>query len=250
MWIWVVSLRSLQAKMLYFFLLILLAAALLVVRMPGSRPVSAPTGNQAGPIYRVATTKRVVALTVNVVWGTQYVGPILHIMQGDRVRGTFMLGGAWATAHPELVRAIQSARMELGNHGYAHRHVNQLSYQQNLAEIERTNTAVAGITGVLPKVFAPPYGEYNATVLRAAAAANMPLIMWTIDTVDWHPSSSSSLIVDRVLRKLTPGAIVLMHPTERTVDALPDVIAGIKRRNYQFLTVSKLLATGTPMRDN
>ncbi len=245
MWIWVVSLRSLQAKVVYFFLLIMLAAALLVVRVPSSRALySSPAASLAGPVYRVATTKPVAALTVNVVWGTRYVAPLLHIMQGERVPATFMLGGAWAQAHPELVRALQQAGMEIGNHGFAHRHVNQLSYQQNLTEIERTNTALAAITGVLPKVFAPPYGEYNTTVLRAASAAGMPLIMWTIDTVDWHPSSSTALIVTRVLRKLTPGAIVLMHPTERTVAALPEVIAGMKRRDYRLLTVSKLLAMG------
>jgi peptidoglycan/xylan/chitin deacetylase (PgdA/CDA1 family) len=173
----------------------------------------------------------------------------LHLLTQDHVKATFMLGGAWATAHPDLVRALQQAGMELGNHGYGHRHVSLLSYEANLNEIERTNTAVAMITGQLPTVFAPPYGEFNATVLRAAAAAHMPLVMWTIDTIDWRLSSTPSVIAGRVLSRARAGAIVLMHPTERTVEALPEIVHTLTARGYRLVTVSTLLKMGQPTGD-
>ena len=248
MWIRVVSLRSERARMLYFFGLILVAILLLAPHRSAAR-AQGPVHRYTGPVYRVVTKEPAMALTINVVWGTEYVPEILKTLTKDRVKATFMLGGAWASGHPALVRDLFQAGMELGNHGYAHRHVSMLSYQENLNEIERTNTAVGTITGSLPKVFAPPYGEFNQTVLKAAAAANMPLIMWTIDTIDWRASSSAAIIANRVLTRLAPGSIVLMHPTERTAAALPELISALQQRGYHLVTVSQLLTMGQPTGD-
>ena len=247
MWIRVISLRSEKARMTYFFALALIAMLLLVPQR-GQLHAQSPNSYK-GPVYRVITSHKAMALTINVVWGTGYVPSILQTLVAHHVKATFMLGGAWASAHPDLVRQMQKAGMELGNHGYAHRHVSALSLQANLDEIERTNTAVAGITGTLPKVFAPPYGEFNSTVLKAAESAKMPLIMWTIDTIDWRPSSSPALIESRVLKRVQPGAIVLMHPTERTRQALPAMVTALSDQGYHLVTVSDLLTMGHPTGD-
>jgi peptidoglycan/xylan/chitin deacetylase (PgdA/CDA1 family) len=60
--------------------------------------------------------------------------------------------------------------------------------------------------------------------------------------VDWRPHHTPAIIQDRVLRRIMPGAIVLIHPTERTVQALPPLLAQLRRRGYRLLTVSQLLA--------
>lgn len=246
MWIRAVSLRSERARKAYFVSLVAVACLLLVLHRP---KVQAEVALPSTPVYRVQTQQRAMALTVNVVWGSEFVPNLLHALVKAHVPATFMLGGAWASAHPELVRELKGDGMELGNHGYGHRHGSLLSYQENLREIERTNMAVANITGALPKVFAPPYGEFNRTVLKASHAAGMPLVMWTIDTIDWRPSSSTTIITDRVLRRAANGAIVLMHPTDRTVEALPMILAGLKARGYRLVTISELLTLGTPMTD-
>lgn len=247
MWIRVVSLRGNRFRWAPIAALLALA---LIMFAPRPKPVAMPSGATAeGPVYRVLTSNRAMALTINVVWGTEFVGPILKTFQHEHVKATFMLGGAWAARHPDLVMALNRAGMELGNHGYAHRHVSLLSLEQNLREIERTNEAIAAVTGTLPKVFAPPYGEVNPTVLKAARQAGMPLIMWTIDTIDWRPSSTPAVIAARVLGRASPGAIVLMHPTERTVEALPTIVRDLKARGYRLETVSDLLRSGRPMGD-
>jgi peptidoglycan/xylan/chitin deacetylase (PgdA/CDA1 family) len=208
------------------------------------RAASAPPPPE--PVYRVATTAPEVALAVNVVWGTEYVPQMLRVLQQNHAQATFFLGGAWAAAHPALARGLATAGMEIGNHGYAHRHQSTLSFDANLAEITRATRAIELATGVRPTLFAPPYGEYNATVLAAAAALHMPVIMWTIDTIDWRPDSSPGLIVQRVLGRVAPGAIILMHPTERTVDALPSLLKALAERGYRVVGVQQLLAAGRP----
>ncbi len=203
----------------------------------------------AGPVYRVVTTQKVMALTVNVVWGTEFVPQIVRILTAAHVNATFFVGGAWAAANPALVRELVRAGMAVENHGYAHRHSNQLSFDENLNEIARSARAIQLAGAPRPRLYAPPYGECDATVLAAAAALHNRVIMWTIDTIDWRPSSDAGLIVARVMSKAQPGAIVLMHPTARTAAALPLVIAGLKAEGYNLLTVPALLARGTPTGD-
>lgn len=221
----------------------LLALASLV--MGGVKAAQAPPP----PITRVQTEEKAMALSINVVWGTDYVPSLLNILQNHHATATFMLGGAWAEAHPDLVRALAAAHMELGNHGYGHRHSSLLDLRQNLSEIERTNQVVAAISGQTPRLFAPPYGEYNATVLQAAHQLGMPVILWTLDTIDWRPSSSPERIIARVVPRARPGAIVLLHPTDRTVEALPRLIAELQRQGYRLVTVSDLLRLGPPRHD-
>lgn len=203
-------------------------------------------GGPPPPVAGVVTESRVMALTVNVVWGTEYVPQLLAILRRHHVVATFMLGGAWAQAHPDLVRALYDAGMEIGNHGWAHRHMSLLGPADVAAEISRTQQAVAAITGKAPRLFAPPYGEYNGTVLGEAARLGLPVVLWTLDTIDWRPSSSPTQIVNRVVLRARPGAIVLLHPTDRTVEALPQILDGLARQDYRLVTVSDLLTLGRP----
>lgn len=244
MWVQVVSLRSAGARFVY--LLSLLVLSLWFFFPEPSHPA---TTRPMGAVYRVETSQRAIALTINVVWGTEFLPQMLQDLVQNHVHATFMVGGAWAKAHPTLVKDIAAAGMEIGNHGWNHPHPNQLSYAANLRQIQDTNAAVEAITGTKPQVFAPPYGEFNQTVLRASSALSMPLVMWTIDTIDWSPSSSVPYMVAKVLRLAKPGSIVLMHPTNRTVVALPMIIQRLTHAGYHLVTVSQLLSMGTPQSD-
>ena len=64
--------------------------------------------------------------------------------------------------------------------------------------------------------------------------------MWNIDTIDWK-NKDPQVIYDRVLKKDLKGGIVLMHPTEGTVKALPSIIKDIKERNVNIVTISELI---------
>lgn len=246
MWIRVVSLRSPITRVVG---LIALLGLLVIVLRAAPRHAGAAAGSPI-PIYRVQTSHKAMSLTINVVWGTEYVPQLLRDLTKAHARATFMVGGAWAAAHPALVKAMVHDGMEVGNHGWNHRHPNTLDFHQNVEDIARTNQAVRTIIGRVPEVYAPPYGEYNATVLRAAQSLSMPLVMWTIDTIDWRPTSSVPYMVNKVSTQAAPGAIVLMHPTDRTVQALPQIVQSLKNKGFDLVTVSQLLRLGTPRTDS
>jgi len=241
----VISLRTPTAKLIFLTLLLIGLAAGLNPRVLHAHSATVPDI----PVYRVKTSQKVMALTINVVWGTTYVPQLAQILEKAGVPATFMLGGAWAQAHPDLVRQLAQHGNQLGNHGWNHAHPTQLGYDALVADIRRTNETIQSITGVTPTVYAPPYGEFNRTVLRAAQSLHMTLTMWTIDTIDWRPSSSVDYMVNKISRLKAPGAIVLMHPTDRTVAALPLIIEVLKADGYRLVTVSRLLESGTPATD-
>lgn len=205
--------------------------------------VSQPDHAQAvmgEPIYHGNTQRKEVALTFNVFWGEEYIKDLLAILKENDVKATFFMGGTWVEKFPDLTKAISQAKHEIGSHGYSHPHVDSLSKSDNLEEIQKTEALLYKITGKKPKVFAPPYGERGPTVLQAAEEAGYHTILWTADTIDWQ-RPAPEVIVRRVLDKAENGSIVLMHPTEPTVKALPDMIKGLKEKGYQLVTVSDML---------
>ncbi|AUW93713.1 polysaccharide deacetylase [Sulfobacillus thermotolerans] len=247
MWIKVISLRSPATKVVALFLLFLASVA--IFHSPATAPVPTTENLEPGPVYRVVTTQRAMALTINVVWGTQYVPQLLQALTAAHVKATFMVGGVWAKKNPTVLEQIVKDGMQVGNHGWAHGHPATMSVSENVADIQKTNEIVHQLVGVTPAVYAPPYGELGGAVLKATSLLHMPLVMWTIDTIDWRPSSSVPYMVNKVLAKARPGAIVLMHPTDRTVKALPLIIEGLKSQGYNLVTVSALLKMGTPVGD-
>jgi len=195
----------------------------------------------APELRQVPTQRPVIALTVNVVWGTEYVPPIVKALQAEKAHATFFLGGQWAEHHPDVAQMLRQAGMEIGSHGDAHRHVGSLGVEANEREITLAADKIARATGVRPQLYAPAYGELSPAVFQAADRQGVRVVMWSIDTIDWRQSHSPEIIQNRVLSRLKPGAIVLMHPTDRTAQALPGLIKALAQRGYRVTSVGELL---------
>lgn len=181
-----------------------------------------------------------VALACNVFWGEEFLPDMLSTLAENDTKITFFIGGSWAKRYPDVLRELAVKGHELGNHSYSHPHPNSLSKEKNKEQIIRTEDLVKEITGVKTVLYAPPYGEYNETVLYAAQELGYTTTMWSIDTIDWK-RPPVEIIKNRVLKKLHNGAIILIHPTEPTAKALPELIKEIKSQGYQITTVSDIL---------
>ena len=96
------------------------------------------------------------------------------------------------------------------------------------------------ITGEETVLFAPPSGDVNAQVVADASSCGCQTIMWTADTIDWRDQDVSKIYA-RVERNLKPGVFVLMHPTQATLEALPEIILLAKSQGYTFMTVGEQL---------
>ena len=192
------------------------------------------------PIYKIETEEKNVSLMINVYEGTEYVEEYLKLFDKEGIRATFFLGGCWAVKNKETVMKIYNSGNEIGNHGYNHKLHTKLNREQSKQEIIRTNSLIREITGKAPTLFAPPSGDVNTNVSNDAKTLKMTTVMWTIDTIDWRDKDVDK-IYNRVKRNLQPGALILMHPTKATLEALPDIILLLKAQGYKIKTVSEQL---------
>ncbi len=218
------------------------AAAFFVLAclLPGLAERITTVLNAPVPVYKGHPGKQQVALACNIFWGEEYLPAMLDALDRAGAKATFFIGGSWASRHPELVKQLADRGHELGNHSYSHPHPNSLGKQENQEQILRTERLVAGLTGVKTTLYAPPYGEFNAAVLAAAAELGYTTILWSIDTIDWKRPPAETILA-RVLGKLHNGAIILMHPTEPTAQALPELLFRIGERGYAVKPVSAIL---------
>jgi len=159
---------------------------------------------------------------------------------------TIFLGGSWAKEESGHVRELASNPLfELGNHSYTHPHMALIADEKRLRrELERTQAEIHALTGVTPRLFRPPYGEYNDRVVRVAAELGLTTVEYDLASGDPDTHATKERLVEWVLRKAQPGSIVVMHINHRkfhTSEALPGIIQGLRARGYELVTVGGLL---------
>jgi peptidoglycan/xylan/chitin deacetylase (PgdA/CDA1 family) len=94
--------------------------------------------------------------------------------------------------------------------------------------------------GVKTNVFAPPAGDYDETTIELCRSLGYKMAFWSTDTIDWRQGSTADVIKSRVLKKRLNGAIVLMHPKEETVKALPELIEKIREQKIDIVPLYRL----------
>lgn len=196
--------------------------------------------NDYEPYYCGDANLPQVSLMINVYWGNEYIEPMLEVLKNENITTTFFVGGSWANKYPELLDKIVEAGHEMGNHGFNHKEHSKLNYEQNYNEIYKCGEIVKGLTNIEMNLFAPPSGDFSKTTLQVASALNYKTIMWSKDTIDWR-DKNTDLIVKRATNNLKNGDLVLMHPTQNTLEALPQIIDYCKKNNLTITTVTKCL---------
>lgn len=196
---------------------------------------------EASPIFRGHPDKNMVSLLINVSWGTEFIPDILTILKEHQVKAIFFIEGKWAKENTNLVKMIDEQGHLIGNHAYNHPDMKHLSYEENKEQITQTNEIIEAIIDERPKWFAPPSGSFTNEVIKLVEDLQMKTILWTVDTIDWK-KPSVSVMINRVITKIHPGATILMHPTLSVANGLDEMIVGIKEKGYKIGTIETLLS--------
>ena len=131
--------------------------------------------------------------------------------------------------------------MKYGSHSDTHPHVNNLSYEKNIEEIEKSNDKIEKIIGKRTNLYRAPYGEYNNTVIKSSTDKGYYTIQWSLDTLDYTGLTGDEMW-NRLDLKLSAGDIILMHNgTKHTADSLDMILKNIKQKGFDVLPVSELI---------
>lgn len=193
------------------------------------------------PIYCVQKDSKVCSLTFDAAWGNEDTQQLIDILGKYNIKATFFVVGEWVDKFPESVKALHDAGHEIMNHSDDHPYFTKLSAEQMKAQLSACNEKIAAITGVTPDLFRPPYGDYNDSVVSTVRDCGMYTIQWDVDSLDWKDPTPDE-IVQRVLKRVQPGSIVLFHnAAQNTPAALPSVIEGLIQQGYTIVPVSQLI---------
>lgn len=190
--------------------------------------------------------KREIAFMVNVAWGTEYIIPMLEVLQEGDSQATFFVTGKWANSNGELLKEIVKRGNLLGNHGHTDAVVfTEITVEEMERGLREVNDLIERETGQKTLYFTPHKGEYNQLVLETVSRLGMRTILWSVDTIDWM-NPGLETIKAMVLNNKHNGAIVLMHPTSDTVCLLKEVIPVLKSEGFNLVTIEQLLNPDYP----
>jgi len=230
------------ALLTFLFGLVALMLTSVLIKPTGILPVQ----GKAHAICKVKTGKKVAALTFNINYGSRVAGPVLDGLKNQNVKATFFVTCAWVRKYPELARRITSEGHEIASSVDRQFNLETEPKEAVKEELAYSRDCIKEITGISPTLLRAPYGDWNDTVLAETARSGYALIRWSIDSLDIQTPGKNN-IVNNVVKKIHPGAIILMNAGDtasQTPEALPVIIKELKNQGYEMVTVSSLLKMG------
>ncbi len=195
-------------------------------------------------------------MTLDVGAKLSNLGPVLDVLERDGVRATVFVYTAELEADGRgagLVRRMAAAGHELANHTASHADLTKLSADEVESELDRAEAFVLRVTGRTTRpFFREPFLATNDLVDRIVRERCYRSIWFTVDTGDWRDGMSADAIVRKTLRdgdrerEILPGSIFIFHGSQpANVEALPRVVAELRRRGFGFLTLGEALRRGS-----
>lgn len=193
------------------------------------------------PIYCVEKEEKVVSITFDCAWGTEYTDSLLDALKRSDVRATFFMVEFWTEKYPDFVKKIKESGCEIGTHSSTHSYMSKLNAADIKAELTSSAGAIEKITGEKVELFRAPYGDYDDELIKTASELGFYTVQWDVDSLDWKDLSASDIAM-RVINGVKNGSIILMHNNGlHTAEAVPIILETLKNRGYTFVPVGELI---------
>jgi peptidoglycan/xylan/chitin deacetylase (PgdA/CDA1 family) len=174
---------------------------------------------------------------------------ILETLARFDVPAAFFQVGRYVALFPNLAREAHAAGHEIGNHTADHRKLHCLGPGAVREQIARCQRMIIQAVGIAPRFFRAPHGLRNPWVGVAAGRLGCRTVGWTFGVWDTD-RPGEEVIAARVLKRLVPGAIILLHDGDgydprgdraQTAQALEAIIRGARERGYEFGALAELI---------
>lgn len=221
------------------------AEAVQAVRFEPTAPTIFEENSDQIAYHDVPVNGKYIALTFDDGPSGRLTPRLLDTLKDHDVRATFFIIGRQAAAFPEIIQRMDGEGHEIANHTWDHPSLDRLSPAKARDQIENTTRIIRALTKRTPRLMRPPYGRTNDALNRwIADDFGMKVILWSVDSNDWR-DRDPELVRHNILTATRPGSIILCHDIQfSAVEALPEILAVLQARGYQFVTVSELIEIG------
>ena len=188
----------------------------------------------------VSAEGKYVALTFDDGPSGRYTDRLLDGLKERGAKATFLLCGYRIKEYPAQTQRILEEGHEVGNHGYSHRNMQELSRRQIAQELLDTEALLPENCRI--RFLRPPGGCCSDGVRQVAEAKNLAILNWSVDPRDWAMQDIAA-IEQAVLKHVTDGDVILLHDmSDSSVTAALHIIDQLAAQGYGFVTASELAA--------
>lgn len=196
--------------------------------------------------YAQDTEDKVIYLTFDCGYENGNTPAILDALKKHQVSATFFAVGTFLESEPDLVKRMVAEGHTVGNHTWHHPDMSAISTRESFEEeLNSTADAYRQITGQeMPRYYRPPQGKYSTENLQMAKDLGYSTFFWSLAYVDWYQDNQPSReeAFDKLLGRIHPGAIVLLHNTSSTNAAILDeLLTKWEDMGYHFGTLQELI---------
>lgn len=212
-----------------------------------------PVGNassdylaQYNAYYVGDSSEKKIYLTFDAGYEAGYTASILDTLKKHNVKAAFFVVGNYLETSPDLVKRMVEEGHTVGNHTYHHYDMSQISEMDAFRqEMESVETKYKEITGLeMEKFYRPPQGKYSEPNLKMAQELGYTTVFWSLAYVDWYQDNqpTKEQAFEKLLPRMHPGAIVLLHSTSKTnCEILDELLTKWEEMGYTFGTVQELI---------
>lgn len=195
--------------------------------------------------YAEDTDENVLYLTFDAGFENGNTPAILTALKKHNVPATFFVVGTYLDENPDLIKQMVSEGHTVGNHTWHHKDMSQISTQEDFAaEMEYVETKYEEITGQpMTKYYRPPQGKYSEENLKMAQSMGYKTFFWSLAYVDWYENDQPTHeeAFDKLLTRIHPGAIVLLHSTSSTnAEILDELLTKWEEMGYSFKSLDAI----------
>ncbi len=189
------------------------------------------------------TDKKIIYITFDAGFENGYTASILDTLKKHKAKAAFFLVGNYLKTSPDLVKRMVNEGHLVGNHTYSHPDMSKISNLESFQkEISTVEDMYFNITGTkMQKYYRPPQGKYSVNNLKQANELGYKTIFWSLAYVDWYQDKqpTKQQAFDKLLPRIHPGAILLLHSTSKTnAEILDELLTKLEASGYQFGALS------------
>lgn len=217
----------------------------------GQTPVGNATSDylkQYRACYAGSPDEKVIYLTFDAGYENGNTAPILDALKKHQAPAAFFLVGNYLETSPELVKRMLEEGHIVGNHTFHHPDMSKIAtvdaFQKELSDLENLFQQITGQT--MPKFYRPPQGKYSESNLEMAKEMGYTTFFWSLAYVDWYQDKQPSKeeAFNKLLGRIHPGAVVLLHSTSSTNAAILDeLLTKWEEMGYRFESIDQLANT-------
>ena len=198
-----------------------------------------------GAYYADYSGAKDIYLTFDNGYEQGYTAGILDILKKDSIPATFFVTGHYVKSEPDLVKRMVNEGHIIGNHSYHHPDFSIMSKDTIKEELETLESAVAKVSNQKElKYLRPPRGIFSEKTLKWSNELGYIHVFWSLAFNDWKTDQQKGwkYAYDQIMGQIHPGAIVLLHTVSSdNAEALPHVIAELKKQGYNFKSLDDLV---------